>query len=61
MTLDCQDDYGFTHDEADVAMIAYIPQTAEFGKDAIRIDSDDTDVFVRLVYWVWKMQLHCCV
>ena len=27
--------------------------------DAIRILSDDTDVFVMLVYWVSKMQLHC--
>ena len=50
-----------THDEADVTMTAYMLQTAEFGKDVIRILSGDTDVFVVLVYWVWKMQLHCSV
>ena len=59
--MDCRDDGAFTHDEADVTMIAYMLQAAEFGKDIIRILSDDTDVFVMLVYWVWKMQLHCSV
>jgi len=42
-------------------MIAYMLQAAEFGKDVIRILSDSTDVFVMLVYWVWKMQLHYSV
>ena len=36
-------------------------QVAAFGKDVIRILSDNTDVFVMLVYWVWKIQLHYCV
>ena len=36
-------------------------QVAEFGKDVIRILSDDTDVFVMLVYCVCKMKLHCSV
>ena len=30
-------------------------------KSVIRILTDDTDVFVLLVYWVWKMQLHSAV
>jgi len=42
-------------------MIAYMLQAAEFGKDVIRILSDSTDVFVMLLYWVWKIQLHCNV
>jgi len=42
-------------------MIAYMLQAAECGKDVIRMLSDDTDVFVMLAYWVWKMQLHCSV
>ena len=61
VTMDCRDDGAFTHDEADVTMIAYMLQAAEFGKDVIRILSDDTDVCVILVYWVCKMQLHCSV
>ena len=61
VTMDCRDDGAFTHVEADVTVIAYMLQAAEFGKDVIRILSDDTDVFVMLVYWVWKMQLHCSV
>ena len=59
VTMDSRDDGAFKHDEADVTMIAYIPQAAEFGKDVIRILSHDTDVFVMLVYWVWKIRLHC--
>jgi len=59
--MDSRDDGAFAHDEADVIMIAYMLQAAEFGKDVIRILSDDTDVFLILVYMVWKMQLHCSV
>ena len=44
-----------------VTMIAYMLQAAEFSKDVIRILSDDTEVFVMLLYWIWKMQLHCSV
>ena len=40
-------------------MIAYMLQAAELGKDVIGILNNDTDVFVMLVYWVWKMQLYC--
>jgi len=29
--------------------------------DISRILSDDTDVFVMLVYLVWNVQLHFCV
>ena len=59
--MDSRGDGGFTQDKADVTMIAYMLQAAEFGKDVIRILSDYTGVFVMLEYWVWKMQLHCSV
>ena len=49
VTMDSRCDGAFTHDEADVTMIAYMLQAAEFGKDVIRILSDDTDVSVMLV------------
>ena len=44
-----------------MTMIAYLLQAAEGGKSVIRILKDDTDVFVLLVYLVWKMQLHYAV
>ena len=49
VTMDSRCDGAFTHDEADVTMTAYMLQAAEFGKDVIRILSDDNDVFVMLV------------
>ena len=45
----------FSHDEADVRMISYVLQAANHSKSVIRVLSDDTDVFVLLVYW------HGCV
>ena len=61
MSIDSRYNGGFEHDEADVTMIAYLLQAAEGGKAVIRILTDDTDVFVLLVYWVLKMQLHSAV
>ena len=39
-------------------MIAYLLEAADAGKKVIRILSDDTDVLVLLLYWVWKRELH---
>ena len=61
MSIDSRYNCGFEPEEADVTMIAYLLQAAESGKSVIRILTDDTDVFVLLVYWVWKMQLHSAV
>lgn len=57
ITMDSRDDAVFSHDESDVTMISHMLQAAESGKGTIRILSDDTDVFVLLVYWVWKAEL----
>ena len=35
-------------------MISYVLQAANHGKSVIRVLSDDTDVFVLLVYWVHR-------
>ena len=51
---------GFEHEEAYVTMIAHLLQAAERGKPVIRIFTDDTDVFVLLVYWVWKNATAFC-
>ena len=52
---------GFEHDKTGVTMIAYLLQAAESGTSEIRILTDDTDIFVLLVYWVLKMHLHSAV
>ena len=57
MCIDSRHNGGFKHDETDVTLIAYLLQAAESGKAVIQILSDDTDVFVLLVYWFYKMQL----
>ena len=61
MSIDSRYNGGFEHDKTGVTMIAYLLQAAESGKSLIRILTDDTDLFVLLVYWVWKMQLHSVV
>ena len=43
------------HEEADVTLVSYMLSAAESGAPVIRILSDDTDVFVLLVYWVWRV------
>ena len=56
-----QDDGAFDHDEADITMISYVLEAANSGKRIIRVLSDDTDVFVLLVYWVYRAELECKV
>ena len=53
MSIDSRYNGGFEYEEADVTMIAHQLQAAESGKSFIRILTDDTGVFVLLVYWVW--------
>ena len=50
LTIDSRDDGAFTRDLANVTIIAYMLPAAGIGKDIMRIPSDDTDVFVMLVY-----------
>ena len=53
--METQDDGAFSHNEAGVL------QAANHGKSVIRVLSDDTDVFVLLVYWVHQASLKCKV
>ena len=46
--LDCV----VTHDEADTTLRSYMLKAVAEGAQTIRILSDDTDVFVLLVYWI---------
>ena len=56
-TTESRDDSAFDHDEADITMISYAIEAAKCGKDVIRVLSDDTDVFVLLVYWVHREEM----
>lgn len=59
--MESQEDGVFGHDEADITMISYVLEAANYGKGVIRVLSDDTDVFVLLVYWVYRADLQCKV
>lgn len=61
ITMIVRDQAVFTHDEADVTVISYLLQAVEKGKKAVQILSDDTDVFIVLMYWCWKKQLQICL
>ncbi len=51
-TMDTREDGAFSDQEADITMISYVLEAAYDGKGVICMLSDDTDVFVLLVYWV---------
>ena len=51
------DDDMFQHDEADITIISHVLRAASEGKNVIRVKSDDSDVFVLLVYWVYKKKI----
>ena len=51
--LDCV----VTHDEADVTLCSYMLKAVAEGAQTIRVLSDDTDVFVLLVYWTSRMRV----
>ena len=52
-TLDCI----VTHDEADITLCSYMLKAVAEGAQTIRILSDDTVVFVLLVYWTSRMRV----
>ena len=57
MTIDSIHDGVFGHDEADITIISYTLQAADDGCHVVRVLSDDTDIFVLLVYWTWRCNL----
>ena len=61
VTMDTRDECAFLHDEADVTMISYVLEAAHSGNRVIRVLSDDTDIFVLLVYWAYRADLRCRV
>ena len=61
VTMETQDDGAFFHDEANITMISYVLQAANYSTSVIRVLSDDTDVFILLVYRVHQASLQCKV
>ncbi len=57
VTMDLFNDSAFDHDEADVTMVSYVLDATRHGKSIVQIVSDDTDVFLLLVYWVYKASI----
>ena len=55
------EDSDFCHEEADISMVSHVLNAAASGKHVIRVISDDTDVFVLLVFWVYQNNLQCKV
>ncbi len=55
--METLDDGFFEHDEADIAIVSYVLRAAESGTSIIRVLSDDTDIFVLLVYLTYKAAL----
>lgn len=47
----------FDHDEADITIISYLLLVCNPDVQVMRILSNDTDVFVLLVYWVYKHKI----
>ena len=61
VTMVGRDESMYSHDEADITIISYFLETVKNGKNSVRVISDDTDVFLLLMYWVWRLQMTACV
>ena len=56
-TIDSKSDGNYCHDEADITIISYVLQAAVDGHKVIRVLTNDTDIFVLLVYWTFKAKI----
>ena len=45
----------YSHDEAEITVISYLLEAVRNVKNTVRVISDDTDVFVLLIFWVWRL------
>ena len=52
-----KDESIYSHDEADITTIRYLLEAVKNGKNIERVISNDTDVFVLLIYRVWRLQM----
>ena len=47
----------YSHDEADITIISHLIEAVKNGKNIVRVISDDIDVFVLLIFCVWRLQM----
>ena len=52
---------GYTHEEADVTIISRVIEYSRTHASTIRVLTNDTDVFVLLVYFVLKHDIQCSI
>jgi hypothetical protein len=57
VTMDTSQDGVYGHDEADITMVSYIFVASNSGQRIVCVLSNDTDVFLLLVYWVYRAEL----
>ena len=56
-SVESRDDGVFLHDEADITIMRYVFQITDAVHLVVRILSDDSDIFVLLIYWTWRYDL----
>ena len=61
VTIENKYDEKYKHDEADITMLSYVLEACQNEAKTVRVLSDDTDVFVLLVYWVHAANINAQV
>jgi len=59
--METPDDGLFDHDEADVTIVSYMLECAKSNQGVVRVLSDYTNIFIILVYWVYRANVQCRV
>ena len=54
VSVESSDDGVFLHVEAEVTIISYIFQATDDSRQVVRILTDDSDISVLLVFWIWR-------
>ena len=55
MTMVGREESIYSHDEADITIISYLLESVKNGKNIVRVISDDTEFFILLILWVWRL------
>ncbi len=59
--METPDDGLFDHDKADVTIVSCMLECTKSNQGVVQVLSDDTDVFILLVYWVYRANVQCRV
>ena len=57
VTMVGRDESMYSHNEADIVIISYLLEAVTNGKNIVRVISDDTDIFLLLIFLVWRLQM----